>query len=205
MADAVSAISDTVSSSKIRDDYLKLLATQMSNQNPLEPMDNHDMTLQMASLAQLEQTENISSTFQKLLRSYDLVEGSKLIGKKITFFPTNSQGATSTESVTGIATDVSVSDGVVKIRVNGQDVAIAEITNISGTDELATKVDMLLEKITDPAQRQLVEQLLAETPADQQEAVLQGMVDRVDYLPDNATLEQFYNWLSTIPALEDAL
>jgi flagellar basal-body rod modification protein FlgD len=205
MTDAVSAIGQTASADSIRNDYLKLLATQLSNQNPLEPMDNHDMTLQMAALAELEQMENISNTFQKLLRSYDMVESSKLIGKKVTFFPKDSHGVADDTSVTGIVTDVNVVDSEVKVRVNGHNVAIDEIVNITGTDELTTKVDMLLDKIKSPEQRQLVEQLLAEAPVGKQEQMLQGMVDRIDYLPDNATLQQFYNWLSTIPAVEAAL
>ncbi len=205
MPNPISAIGESVTADSIRDDYLKLLATQLSNQNPLEPMDNHDMTLQMAALAELEQMENIGHTFQKLLRSYDMVEGSKLIGKKATFFPKDSRGVESETSVTGIVTDVSIVDSEVKLRINGHDVAIDEIVNISGTDELTTKVDMLLEKITAPDQRLVIEQLLAEAPADQQEAMLQGMVDRIDYLPAGATLEQFYNWLSTVPAVQAAL
>ncbi|MBS3820295.1 MAG: hypothetical protein GVY16_04885 [Planctomycetes bacterium] len=205
MTEAVSAIGATASADSIRNDYLKLLSAQLSNQNPLEPMDNHDMTLQMAALAELEQMENIGHTFQKLLRSYDMVEGSKLIGKKVTFFPKDSHGVTDDTSVTGIVTDVNVVDSEVTVRVNGHDVAIDEIVNITGTNELTTKVDMLLETITSPEQRQVVEQLLADAPVGKQEQILQGLVDRIDYLPDNATLQQFYNWLSTIPAVEAAL
>lgn len=202
MADSVSAISETVSSESIRNDYLKLLAAQLSNQNPLEPMDNHDMTLQMASLAQLEQTENIGNTFTKLLRSFDLVEATKLVGAKVTFFPKDANGMTGDETMTGIATQVNVVDSEVKIRVNGYDVALDEVVQISGTDELTTKVDQLLDRVSSPEQQLVIEQILAQAPVEEQEGILAGMIDRIDYLPDEPTLQEFYNWLSTIPALE---
>jgi len=37
-------------SGEIRDTYLKLLITQLQNQNPLDPMDNSEMASQLAQL-----------------------------------------------------------------------------------------------------------------------------------------------------------
>ncbi|MCD6175181.1 MAG: flagellar hook capping protein, partial [Planctomycetes bacterium] len=37
-------------------DYLKLLVTELQNQNPLEPMEQKDMAAQLAQFSQLELT-----------------------------------------------------------------------------------------------------------------------------------------------------
>lgn len=196
-------INGVTSAKSIRTDFLNLLAAQLSNQNPLEPMDNSDMTMQMATLAQLEQTENITSMFQKLVRSFDLVEATKLVGAKVTFFPTDQHGLPSDEAQSGIAMQVNIVDSEVTLRVNGHDVPLSDIIQVSSTDELTTKLDQLLERVSSPEQRTVIEQLLAEAESpEQQEQILLGMVDRIDYLPDDPTLKEFYNWLDTIPALQ---
>ncbi len=45
--------SAVTSSSKIQTDYMKLLVTQLQNQNPLEPLDNNEMASQLAQFSQL--------------------------------------------------------------------------------------------------------------------------------------------------------
>ncbi|HAA09629.1 MAG TPA: flagellar hook capping protein, partial [Syntrophomonas sp.] len=42
-----------------KDDFLKLMITQLRYQNPLEPMDNTQYISQMASFSALEQMQNL--------------------------------------------------------------------------------------------------------------------------------------------------
>ncbi|MCD4823820.1 MAG: hypothetical protein K8S55_04385 [Phycisphaerae bacterium] len=127
---AIPAISSTTSASSIRNDYLKLLAAQLSNQNPMEPMDNHDMTLQMAALAELEQMENVNSSFSTLLQNFGMVQAGELIGKEVTFFPIGGDGMPSTESVSGVVTEAKLVDGDAKVVVNAHTVSLGEIVAI---------------------------------------------------------------------------
>jgi flagellar basal-body rod modification protein FlgD len=82
MADAVSA---TQSSSTIQADYMKLLVTQLQNQNPLEPMDNNQMASQLAQLSQLSQTEQLNSKFSDVLATSQKSYASSLVGKEVSF------------------------------------------------------------------------------------------------------------------------
>lgn len=70
-------ISDTVSGSQQKLDFMNLLITEMQNQNPLEPMNNQQMAAQMAQFSQLEQSEamntnllTINDTIGKLNTSF---------------------------------------------------------------------------------------------------------------------------------------
>ena len=81
------------SASRIQLDYMKLLITQLQNQNPFEPIDNNEMASQLAQFSQLQQLESMSSNFAEVLaitnrsyinslRSY----ANSLIGREVTFF-----------------------------------------------------------------------------------------------------------------------
>ncbi len=77
-------------SSDIRTDFMKLMVTQLQNQNPLDPMSNTDMTAQLAQLSQLEQMENMSSTFRQVLAASQKSQAAGMIGKFVRFIPDGS-------------------------------------------------------------------------------------------------------------------
>lgn len=49
-----------------KDDFLKLLMTQLQHQDPLNPMDQKDMSAQLAQFSSLEQLQNIGSGIKDL-------------------------------------------------------------------------------------------------------------------------------------------
>ncbi|MHC4424212.1 MAG: flagellar hook capping FlgD N-terminal domain-containing protein, partial [Planctomycetota bacterium] len=51
----MSLVSSTASASDIQMDYMKLLITQLQNQNPLEPLSNNEMASQLAQFSSLQQ------------------------------------------------------------------------------------------------------------------------------------------------------
>ncbi|MCH8217810.1 MAG: hypothetical protein IH892_13685, partial [Planctomycetes bacterium] len=53
--------------SDIKTDYMKLLVTQLQNQNPLDPMSNSDLTAQLTQFSQLEQLEAMGRSFDGVL------------------------------------------------------------------------------------------------------------------------------------------
>ena len=77
------------SSSKIQMDYMKLLVTQLQNQNPLEPMDNQEMASQLAQFSQLSQLESMNSSFADVLATTNRSYANSLLGKNVTFYAEN--------------------------------------------------------------------------------------------------------------------
>ena len=57
----------TASQALGKDDFLKLLTTQLQNQDPLNPITNEDFIAQTAQFSSLEQLQNMNSTLQQLL------------------------------------------------------------------------------------------------------------------------------------------
>lgn len=53
-----------------QDRFMKLLVTQMQNQDPLNPMDNAQVTSQMAQLSTVSGIDKLNATLQTLMGSY---------------------------------------------------------------------------------------------------------------------------------------
>jgi flagellar basal-body rod modification protein FlgD len=125
----MSTVSGVASASDLQTDYMKLLVTQLQNQNPLEPMDNKDMSAQLAQFSQLQQTENLNTSFGKVLESVQRSYANSLIGKEVSF---QVQGADGTiETRTGEVEEVLIgADGDLLLMVDDQQVKLADVTSI---------------------------------------------------------------------------
>ncbi len=92
------------SASDIQMNYMKLLVTQLQNQNPLEPMDNNEMASQLAQFSQLQQLESMNSSFANVLSTTERNYANSLIGKEISFASENETGTR--DITTGIVEEV---------------------------------------------------------------------------------------------------
>jgi flagellar basal-body rod modification protein FlgD len=54
-----------------KDDFLKLMLTQMKNQDPMNPMQSHEMAAQLAQFTSLEQLFNVNKNLEGLTRAQD--------------------------------------------------------------------------------------------------------------------------------------
>lgn len=61
--------SSATSSESIQNRFLTLLTTQLKSQDPLNPMENNEITSQMAQISQVSGLENLSTTINSLLQS----------------------------------------------------------------------------------------------------------------------------------------
>ena len=66
-----------------RDDFLKLLITQLQHQDPTAPVDDKDFIAQMAQFSSLEQITNMSASFQRLSGLLASGEASQVLGKTV--------------------------------------------------------------------------------------------------------------------------
>ena len=66
-----------------KDDFLKLLMAQMTNQDPTSPMENTEFIAQMAQFTSLEQMTNMSNNFEKMAAMINSSEAQSLLGRTI--------------------------------------------------------------------------------------------------------------------------
>jgi len=65
------------------DDFLKLLISELQNQDPLDPMKNNEMVQQIGHIREIGATDELTKTLSTLSSSQELVTASNLIGRSI--------------------------------------------------------------------------------------------------------------------------
>lgn len=81
-----SGSSTNKSADELGDRFLTLLVTQMQNQDPLNPMQNAELTSQLAQINTVKGIDSLNANMQKLLTSYSdalSMQSSALIGKNV--------------------------------------------------------------------------------------------------------------------------
>lgn len=125
-----------------KDDFLKLLITQLKYQDPMEPTDNKEFIAQMAQFSSLEQMSNMSSGFEKMaamqeagFRELSIGQAVNMIGRTVSAVLTseNENGEVSTTNVTGMVTGMKIVDGNPNVVVNGKDIPISYIEEVKMT------------------------------------------------------------------------
>ena len=109
---------------------MRLLVTQLQNQNPLEPLDNNEMASQLALFSQLQQLESMNSSFAKVLAATERTYANSLIGKEVSFVSQTDAGTT--EITTGIVEQVvnNVDDEIVLVA-GDETFALGDVVSVN--------------------------------------------------------------------------
>jgi flagellar basal-body rod modification protein FlgD len=100
------------SAQSLQDQFLTLLVAQMNNQDPLNPMDNYQLTSQLAQISTVQGVQDLKSVMQTISSQVDLgqsMDAVSMIGKQV-LFPGNAMkvdtDATGARVMTPIGIDV---------------------------------------------------------------------------------------------------
>jgi flagellar basal-body rod modification protein FlgD len=81
-------------------DFMKVLLTQLTFQDPLKPMDNQAFMAQMAQFSALEQSQQLNERMQQLLENQAALQSIGLLGRTV---DVTANGVSSTGTVTAMA------------------------------------------------------------------------------------------------------
>ncbi|MGQ9696286.1 MAG: flagellar hook assembly protein FlgD [Thermodesulfobacteriota bacterium] len=91
MASTVSNSKANIAQSSIKktltqEDFINILVTQMKYQNPLEPLNNEQMAMQIAQMSSVNALQQMEQTMKNMAAKYDLIanlQATSLVGKKV--------------------------------------------------------------------------------------------------------------------------
>lgn len=109
-----------------KDQFLQLLVTQLQNQDPLKPMDDTQFISQMAQFSSLEQMQNLNTSFTT-------TKAMSMVGKYATGTLTDDDGKQ--EEISGEVLSVRMSAGKAYALIDGKEVPIDNITEITNTSD----------------------------------------------------------------------
>ena len=95
--------SNTGASSLGKDSFLKLLVTQLQNQNPLDPQDNSQFVAQLAQFSSVESLQNLNTSVDAIggmYQSSQALQASSLVGRSV-IADTGSTHVDTTKGMTG--------------------------------------------------------------------------------------------------------
>jgi flagellar basal-body rod modification protein FlgD len=110
-------------------DFLKVLLTQLSYQDPLKPMDNQTFMAQMAQFTTLQQTQELSDKLSTLITNQAALQSIGLIGRMVDVKTSTGQ------SLVGQVTALSLAGNTPAMTIattNGSTVANIGLDQITG-------------------------------------------------------------------------
>lgn len=123
------SVSATNAASDIQMDYMKLLVTELRNQNPLDPLDNNQMASQMAQFSQLQQLESMGSNFADILAVSKRTYANTLIGREVSFMAETPSGVNELTSGT-VDEVVTYESGSILLKIGNQTATLKDIMSV---------------------------------------------------------------------------
>lgn len=124
--DVTGAISQSKNRAAVsREQFLKILVTELTSQNPMDPLDNSQFLDQLVSLQSLEQTAAMTDSFRTFERFIQMSSASSLIGKTVKGI--DEKGAT----VQGVVSKVVLDKDAVQLVVGSKKVPVNSVQEIT--------------------------------------------------------------------------
>lgn len=125
------AASRTVKKSLDSGDFMKLLATQFQNQDPMKPMEDTAFIAQMAQFTSLEQTSGMATELTSLRYEQQWLNANNYLGRTVTV--ENEAG----DEVSGVVTAVDLTDDGVTLQVGEESYSLSAVRRVETTQPAA--------------------------------------------------------------------
>lgn len=136
-SDPYSGLTQAANQNMDKDAFMKLLVSQLQNQDPMSPVANEDFVAQLATFSSLEQLEGLNQNVVAMIALNQsnallsqLTQSSALIGKEVSWQDFETEATHS-----GTVESVKIVEGLAVLRIDGQDVPLASVTEVLGLTE----------------------------------------------------------------------
>ena len=119
-----------------KDEFIKILMTQLQNQDPLNPMEDKDFISQMATFSSLEQTMNMADAMDRLVKSQSVspvIQFSHMIGKEVTYREDDEDSGEKKEKTSKVIAVSQKDDQAILELENGRSVHVDHILKVEAS------------------------------------------------------------------------
>lgn len=146
LSNSTNSSSNTGLSALSSADFMKLMITQLSNQDPLNPTDSNQMLGQISQISTLQSNTQMTSSLSSLTLQQSIGAGGNLVGKTVTGVDTDGT------NITGIVNGVKVMNNKVYLAVtdsngNTNPMAMDSLTQISNATSDANLVQQGMQSL----------------------------------------------------------
>ena len=114
------------------EDFIKMMITQLQNQDPMEPAKNQELLAQMSQIGQLQSATTLQESLKGMVVQNQIGSAASLIGKGVEGLDTND------DPIEGVVTSVRVErDGVSLELDNGKTLPLGRVTSIASSPSTA--------------------------------------------------------------------
>jgi flagellar basal-body rod modification protein FlgD len=113
------------------DQFLQLMVSELTNQDPLNPMDNTQLVQQVGELRSIVASDKLSTTLQAVQTQQSLTTASSLLGKTVTALGADKGDVTGT--VDSVSVEVDPNDNTkrtYKVTVGGQSIDLENVRSV---------------------------------------------------------------------------
>lgn len=125
-----------------KDDFLRILMSQLQNQDPLNPMKDKEFISQMTSFSTLEQMMNMSESIQKLteMQTFSpIVKYSSMIGKEVSYQVIDSDTGNISDIKAGTVKAVTTKGSTVQLELDsGEKISTDLVVRVSDPEPTST-------------------------------------------------------------------
>jgi flagellar basal-body rod modification protein FlgD len=113
--------------------FLKLMIAELTNQDPLNPMDNTQLVQQIGELRSIAASDQLTGTLQSLQTQQSLTTASSLIGKRVTAISTDNENVTGTVSSVSVEVDPeNNAKRTYKVKIGSQTIDLQNVRDVNG-------------------------------------------------------------------------
>lgn len=117
------------------EDFIKLMVTELQNQDPLNPTDNAQILQQMSQMQSISSTQKLNTTLDAVLLGQNLSNAGSLIGKTVVGLTDKGK------DITGNVDSVTVLSGVPRLVIGDESIALNNVRLILPTESTDTTGD----------------------------------------------------------------
>jgi len=115
------------------DQFLKLMITELQNQDPLNPVDNSQFLQQITQIREITATDHLTTTLDSVLQGTNLTTASGLIGKSVKALTDDASDVSGVVDRVSVAEDEKTKIRSIRVHIGENAIKLENIREVKKT------------------------------------------------------------------------